>query len=72
MRRQEKATANPILNRLEFNLSRALTYDSLYAFKIIIPTPVGGEVTTDYLQVLTPLLLYGAAVTIGLITLTKI
>ncbi len=48
------------------------TYDSLYVFKITIPTPVGGEVTTDYLQVLTPLLLYGAAVTIGLVTLTKI
>lgn len=49
------------------------TFDSLYVFKISVSPSVGGEVVaTDYLQVLTPFLLYGIAVTMGLIGLTTI
>lgn len=47
------------------------TFDSLYLFKIA-PQTVGGQViTVGYLQVLTPFLVYGATVAIGLTALAR-
>lgn len=49
----------------------SMAIDSLYVFKIQVPEAVGGTIIIGDLQILAPFLICGAAVTVGLIALTR-